>query len=244
MKPSTTKDGGRLEHLVGRVWVYPSDPDQAAVQGGVVVIADDRGSVIVDAGHSPALGERVAAQVRVAGLPEPRWLVYTHHHWDHVWGATAWGEVEIIGHESGVALLAAERERPWSHAYLREQVAANPLLEPSFTARAAAMPNWDGFAIRLPHRTFATGLTLPIGVELRHVGGRHAPDSIIVVDRESSVAILGDCIYPPPWHLRTPSDGLDFDLAHQLLDEDHDWYVPSHAEPWRHTDAVPVLGLS
>ena len=28
------------------------------------------------------------------GLPPARWLVYTHHHWDHVWGAVAWCDVE------------------------------------------------------------------------------------------------------------------------------------------------------
>src|SRR5918998_6112630 len=121
-----------LRHLAGRVWLYPHDPDPARVQGCVAVIADDDGSVLVDAGNSPAAARRVQAAVATAGLPAPRRLVYTHHHWDHVWGACAWPDVEVIGHRAGARVLEVEARRPWGDRYLREQVAANPLLGPSF----------------------------------------------------------------------------------------------------------------
>jgi hypothetical protein len=42
-----------LEHLTGRVWIYPHDPDPDAIRPSVAVIVDDRGSVLVDAGNSP-----------------------------------------------------------------------------------------------------------------------------------------------------------------------------------------------
>jgi hypothetical protein len=45
--------GQVLEHLTGRVWLYPHDPDPDAVRPSVAVIADDRGSVLIDAGNSP-----------------------------------------------------------------------------------------------------------------------------------------------------------------------------------------------
>ncbi|WP_255509832.1 MBL fold metallo-hydrolase [Micromonospora sp. AP08] len=154
-----------LRHLAGRVWLFPGDPDPFAVRPTVAVVADDRGSVIIDAGQSPAHAREVQAALAVAGLPEPRWLVYTHHHWDHVWGACAWPGVEIVGHESGVALLRAEAARPWSHRYLREQVGENPRLGHSFRARALAVDSWDGFAVLPPTRTFADELTLPTGVD-------------------------------------------------------------------------------
>lgn len=118
--------------MAGRVWWYPADPDPANVQGGVAVVADERGSVVVDAGNSPAHARLIQAAMAEAGLPAARWLVYTHHHWDHVWGACAWADVEIVGHAAGRALLEAEAARPWSHGYLREQVAADPRLGPSF----------------------------------------------------------------------------------------------------------------
>jgi glyoxylase-like metal-dependent hydrolase (beta-lactamase superfamily II) len=176
-----------------------------------------------------------------AGLPAAKWLVYTHHHWDHVWGACAWDDVEIVGHSAGAALLATEATRPWSHEYLRQQVAAEPLLGPSFRARARAMPSWEDFRIIPAHGTFDAGLDLPTGVRLRHVGGQHAPDSIVVAVPDSGVLLLGDCFYPPPWHLRTPDDTQDLEQVRGLLDEQYEWYVDAHSSPWRRSEGLRFL---
>ncbi|WP_344179269.1 MBL fold metallo-hydrolase [Kribbella lupini] len=225
------EDAGRLQHVAGRVWVYPHDPDPDAIGASVGVVADERGSVVIDAGNGPAHAREVQRAVAAAGLPEVRWLVYTHHHWDHTWGASAWGEVEVVAHASAVEILQVEAARPWSHRYLREQVRHNPKLGPSFRARALAVPDFSELRIMLPETTFAETLTLPTGVELRHVGGRHAPDSIVAVDPESDVMLVGDCYYPPPFHLRTDEDTTDFGMARRLLREGHAYYVDSHSEP-------------
>lgn len=219
--------------LAGRVWWYPADPDPAKVCGGVGYLAAPDGGLLVDAGQSPGHARRIQAALAESGLPAPRRLVYTHHHWDHVWGACAWPDVEIIGHETGAPLLRQEARRPWNRDYLAEQVAANLLLEPSFTARAAAVTDWDELAILPPHTEFADSLELPGGIEVRHVGGGHAPDSTVVIDHEAKVAFLGDCFYPPPYHLRKPADGHDVGMIRALLAEELDWYVDSHNEPRR-----------
>ncbi|MFD2765440.1 MBL fold metallo-hydrolase [Micromonospora eburnea] len=224
-----------LRHLAGRVWWYPHDEDHDNVQGGVAVIADESGSVLVDAGNSPAAARQIRADIEAAGLPAPRRLVYTHHHWDHVWGACAWPDVEVIGHRTGARILDAEARRPWGHRYLREELAANPLLGPSFRARARAMDSWNDFTIVPPHTEFDDALTLPGGIVVRHVGGRHAEDSTVVAVPDSGVLLLGDCFYPPPYHLRKPGDTYDLELIRSLLDENDlgrfDWYVDSHSHP-------------
>ncbi|WP_245233474.1 MBL fold metallo-hydrolase [Micromonospora parva] len=194
-------------------------------------MADERGSVMIDAGQSPTHARAIQAALAAAGLPRPRWLVYTHHHWDHVWGACAWPGVEIVGHETAVPLLRAEAARPWSHHYLDERVRADPRLGPSFRARARAMDSWADFTILPPTRTFTDVDELSVGVGLRHVGGGHAPDSTVVLVPDSGVMLLGDCFYPPPAHLRRPDDGPDLDLVRRLLWDDYLWYVSSHAEP-------------
>jgi glyoxylase-like metal-dependent hydrolase (beta-lactamase superfamily II) len=234
-------DAAALRHLAGPVWLLPGDPDPYAVRPTVAVVADERGSVIVDAGQSPGHAREVQAAMRAAGLPAARWLVYTHHHWDHVWGACAWPDVEIVGHAAGVAPLRAEAARPWSHRYLREQVRAEPRLGASFRARALAMDTWDDFTVRPPTTVFTDGLTLPTGVRLRHVGGRHAPDSTVVRVPDAGVLLLGDCWYPPPAHLRTPTDGPDLAMARELLDDDVDWYVSAHDEPLTRDQARAAL---
>ncbi|MFI7608147.1 MBL fold metallo-hydrolase [Micromonospora sp. NPDC049366] len=231
----------RFHHLAGRVWLCPGDPDPEAVQAGVAVVADDRGSVMIDAGQSPAHAREIRAALDAAGLAPPRWLVYTHHHWDHVWGAVAWPDVEIVGHVTGADLLRAEAARPWSHRYLRDQVRADPRLAPSFRARALAVDSWDDFLILPPTRTFTDEDELPVGVRLRHVGGAHAPDSTVVLVPDSGVMLLGDCFYPPPAHLRGPDDGPDLALVRRLLDDGYQWYVSSHGEPMTWDEARAVV---
>lgn len=234
-----------LRHLAGRVWWYPHDEDEQNVQGGVAVVADNTGSVLVDAGNSPSTALRIRAAIEAAGLPAVRQLVYTHHHWDHVWGACAWPGVEIIGHRAGARILAGEARRPWSHRYLRDEVAANPRLAPSFQARARAMPDWTGFVVLPPHTEFDDTMTLASGVRLQHVGGRHAEDSTVVAVPDSGVLLLGDCYYPPPYHLREPGDGPDLVLVRRLLDDhghgDYDWFVDSHDHPHPIRDVRALL---
>lgn len=220
-----------LVHLAGRVWLYPADPRADRVQGCVAVIASAAGSIAVDAGNCPTVAEHVQRAVAEANLPKVGTLVYTHHHWDHVWGACTWRDVEIVGHAAGHPLLVEEARQPWSHDYLRAEMAANPLLGPSFDARMRAMPSWDDFTILPPQRTFTATLDLPDGVRLRHVGGRHAADSLVVEVPDSGVLLLGDCFYPPPWHLRQPTDQPDFALVRHLISDRFDWYVDSHSDP-------------
>jgi glyoxylase-like metal-dependent hydrolase (beta-lactamase superfamily II) len=234
--------GAQLQHVSGRVWLYPHDPDPDAIRPSVALIADDRGSVLVDAGNGPEHASAIRNAVASAGLPAPRWLVYTHHHWDHTWGACAWSDVTVVAHASSVPLLAADAERPWSHQYLHDQVEGISRLGPSFRARALAVPDWTGFRIVLPDETFTDTVTLPVGVVLHHVGGNHAADSLVVTVPDSGVMLLGDCFYPPPYHLRGPDADVDHALIKRLLAERHPWYIDAHSSPRRLSEALAQSG--
>lgn len=65
------KDGWMLRHLTGPVWLWPADPDPDNVQAAVGVVAGETGSIVVDAGHSPALARRVRAAMAAAGCRLP-----------------------------------------------------------------------------------------------------------------------------------------------------------------------------
>ena len=93
------------------------------------------------------------------------------------------------------------------------------------------MPDWDDFEVLPPHDTFEDTRDLAYGVQLRHVGGKHAPDSVVVTVPDAGVILLGDCYFPPPFHLRTDDDGLDYGMARRLLKERHAWYVDAHSPP-------------
>ncbi|WP_211239693.1 MBL fold metallo-hydrolase [Jiangella gansuensis] len=232
-----------LRHLTGPVWLWPADPDPDNVQAAVGVVAGETGSIVVDAGHSPALARQVRAAMAVAGLPPAARVVLTHHHWDHTWGAAAW-EAPVVAHRLCAELMAAESREPWSHAYLRARVAENPLLEPSFRARGRAVDDFADLSFVAPATTFDHRLTVAAGgaeVELEHVGGGHTPDSTVVRVSSAGVLFLGDCYYPPAYHLRRPGDGPDLELAASLVSDDVEWYVESHDVPRRRAEVLAAL---
>ncbi|WP_407561307.1 MBL fold metallo-hydrolase [Streptomyces sp. 184] len=241
-----------LIRITERVWLWPHHPDPDRVQACVGVIAGDDGCLLVDAGHSPALARRVRNALGGAGLPRARRLAYTHHHWDHVWGAQEWG-VPVVAHELTADALRAEAGKPWSQAYLRAEMARDPRLVPSYRARSRAMAGdgrdgwdgWDGFRIVPPDETFTGRRPIRLGgvtVELRHVGGGHAADSTVVAVPSEGVLFVGDCYYPPPYHLRAEGAEPDLALARSLVDAEFEWYVESHDAPRRRAEVKAVLG--
>lgn len=61
----------RFHHLAGRVGLCPGDPDPEAVHAGVAVVVDERGSVMIDAGQSPAPAGDTQAALAAAGTSAP-----------------------------------------------------------------------------------------------------------------------------------------------------------------------------
>ncbi len=89
----------------------PSTGNSGGVSNLGIIVGEDRAAV-VDAGGSRAMGERVVATVRsITDLPIA-YVILTHMHPDHVFGATALADAgaEIVGHRALPQALAARAE--------------------------------------------------------------------------------------------------------------------------------------
>lgn len=106
--------------------VYASltrDGVNPSAYANAVFVAGSTGAVMIDAHHAPDAAARALAEFRDRVAVPVRWLVLTHGHGDHVWGASAvveaFPEVEIVAHPatrdslvlSGDRHLAAEVQR-------------------------------------------------------------------------------------------------------------------------------------
>jgi glyoxylase-like metal-dependent hydrolase (beta-lactamase superfamily II) len=223
----------RLRHLAGRVWLYPHHPDASRTQPCLAFVDLGDRCVLIDAGNGPAHARTVRAAALAQGLPPVHTIIYTHHHWDHVWGASVWQVNDIIGHAAALEPLREDAARPWSKAYAAQLARDNARMAPSVSARSHAIPDWAELVVLPPTRTFQRELQVATGLVVRHVGGRHAPDSAVVLDTESGVAILGDCFYPPPLHLRRDDDTHDQAMLQHLTGLPVDWLVEAHGPPQR-----------
>lgn len=140
------------------------------------------GLLIVDTrAHHGQARELISDLRRISSLPV-RWVVNTHHHWDHTFGNGEFVEAAIWGHERCRINLA-------DHGHtMREKVKA---MAPD---QASAL---DEVLIVPPAHTFMDSATVTFGertFELRHLGRGHTDNDIVVSVADADVVFAGDLI--------------------------------------------------
>jgi glyoxylase-like metal-dependent hydrolase (beta-lactamase superfamily II) len=224
-------------------WLLPHNPNETAVQSSIGVIVAQNKSLLVDAGNSPRLARKIKTELARLNLPPVFGIIYTHHHWDHVYGACEF-DVPVTAHVICKAILEEESKKPWGIEYLREEVRRNPRLTLSYKARANAIDDWQSFRIVVPKGVFEKESLIDLdglAVELEHVGGEHAEDSIVVKVPEDGVMYIGDCYYPPPLHLRQPDSAPSLNMLRRLQNNTYNLYVEGHDKPFTQAELLNIL---
>ena len=213
-------------------WLSPDSTTDRPVLGA---IAGTRGTLVVDAGASPAHARTLQQAIAAAGLPAPRYLALTHWHWDHIFGSAAW-DLPTFGHVETQRVTARLATLDWSDAALDARVAAGQEIAFCRDMMKLELPDRSGLVLRPPDITFAHQVTIDLGgvtCHLIYVGGDHAADSVIVHVPEDGVVFLSDCYYQnlyhaPPCYTTTKL----LPLLDRLLALDADLYLTGHgAEP-------------
>lgn len=232
-----------LTQLSEHVWLLPHNPDESAVQSSIGVVATRNECLLVDAGNSPRLARKLKTELVRCNLPPVTRIIYTHHHWDHVYGACEFG-VPVTAHKLCRTILRQEAKKPWGREYLNEEIKRNPKLRLSYRARAKNIEDWKAFRIVVPEDVFDTVTSIQLDglvIELEHLGGAHAEDSIVVKIPEDGVMFLGDCFYPPPLHLRGPDSAPSFDMLRRIQSSIYDLYVEGHDKPFTRRELLAFL---
>ena len=157
-------------------WMPPGPPDRPSL----CAVVGERWTLMLDAGSS-----RAHTRSFLDDLPSaPRAVVYTHSHWDHVFGG-----VEVGGLVIAQALTARKLEemaqRDWTDdANVNENIRQE-------------LPSPRTVEIARADVIFTEGIDLDLGglkVVVRHVGGAHADDSCVMFVEPDSVLFLGDAL--------------------------------------------------
>lgn len=186
--------------------------------GNVAFIVGDEAVAVIDAGGSRALGEAVVAAVRAETDRPIRYLVLTHFHPDHVYGATALAD-------AGAMVLAHVR-LPDALAVRAESYMAQAEREVGGGVLGSEVPDID--------RTVAGTEVLDLGqrlIELRAWPLAHSEADLTVLDRKTGTLLLGDLVVEE--HLPTLDGSLTGWLG--VLDAmravDATQAVPGHGGP-------------
>ncbi len=179
--------------------------------GNAMHVSDGGASMLVDA-KSVGFGMALRREAeRLAG--KPRWLVLTHHHFDHAGGAGAFtGDVTTIGHENISRRVVARAQRfsaelegydaSFFEAYMRSLRTFTEVKTDEQTRRE--IEGLAGKPAKLvpeslaPTQTMDTSMELRVGavaVELHHVGAGHTDNDVFVFLPGENVLHTGDLLF-------------------------------------------------
>jgi glyoxylase-like metal-dependent hydrolase (beta-lactamase superfamily II) len=207
-------------------WMAPAPPDRPSL----CAVVGDRRTLMLDAGSSSAQAREFLDALCAVSAARPSTVVYTHSHWDHVFGGAELNG-QVIAHASTAERLIELAAMDWSDEGLDRRVAAG-LASPQHAANVKQeLPSPRSVEVAPADVVFQDGLELHVGgatVSVRHVGGDHSADSSVMYVEPDRVLFLGDCLYDSPEGALTAE--LAFPLHETILGFDAALYVEGHNE--------------
>ena len=198
------------ERVSDNIYVFTSDL-YAQVTAGAIVTRG--GAILVDSLPFPAETRDMAAFISRICPPGVRYLVLTHYHADHAYGAFLFPHADIVAHANCRVLLAE---------------VGIPALE----AAKAEEPDLEEVVLRLPNITFDEGeMALRLGervVRLIHSPG-HTLDSVMVYVEDDRVLFAADTVMPVPSIVDGDVDAFRASL-HKVLELPIENMVQGHGE--------------
>jgi glyoxylase-like metal-dependent hydrolase (beta-lactamase superfamily II) len=147
-------------------------------------VVTNEGVVVIDALASPAQGERLLATVRAASSQPVRWLVLTHHHPDHHFGA-------IVFRRAGARVIAHPDRRTLASEGGEDALIAD-------WVRVVGLDAMRGFEFAdVPDRPVTGRDTLRLGgrtLVIAHPGPAHSPGDLTVWLPAERVLFAGDLL--------------------------------------------------
>lgn len=149
---------------------------------GFVITSD--GVVVFDTLGSPALADRLIAEIRKRTKLPIRRVIVSHYHADHFYGIPAF-------HRIGAQVWADTR----AHIYLNSPAALERLTE-----RKHIIGRWLGphFTLPQPDRWLDKPVDFVLGgvrFSVRHIGPAHSPEDLAMLVEPDGVLYSGDVVY-------------------------------------------------
>jgi glyoxylase-like metal-dependent hydrolase (beta-lactamase superfamily II) len=189
----------------------------ASLDLNIGVVAGGEGLLVIDTRAGPGQARELKDDIRRLSSQPVRFVVNTHHHWDHTFGNQEFRDSPI-----------------WGHRRCAEQLVTNGPAMKAFVGSIAQEMGERVGAVEIvpPDRLFDTSTTVLIGdraVELRFLGRGHTDNDIVALVPDAGVLFAGDLLEndaPPNF-----GDSFPMDWPHtaaELLDLVTGPVVPGH----------------
>lgn len=230
------------------------------LDGNSVAIIGSDGVLVFDSNGTPAAAAAVLAEIRTLTTAPVRYVVHSHWHWDHWYGAEVYREafpdVTVIAHEKTAAMMrgpALAFNRPGLDEQLPDyirglegRIAKGRATTPppaNLAALETALADARDFLDKktrvrhvMPTHTFSDRLDVTLGdrqVQILNYGRGVTPGDAFLYLPKERVLITGDLLVNPVSFALScyPSEWLR--VLERLDDLDTQVIVPGHGEPLR-----------
>lgn len=204
------------------IYLFVTPPySDVGLDGNAVAIITGDGVLVFDANGTPAAAANVLAEIRRLTTQPVRFLVYSHWHWDHWYGAEVYQRAF-----PGLQIVAQERERllmmgpalafnqPNLDTYIPQHIQQVEQLAARAAPGSPERLRWerhlqdDRFFLEqkrlvhhvLPTLTFADSLTIHLGgreIRVLHYDRAVTPGDAFLYLPEERVVITGDLLVNP-----------------------------------------------
>ncbi|NOX63823.1 MAG: MBL fold metallo-hydrolase [Chloroflexi bacterium] len=176
------------ERIADHVYIFRSGL-YAQVNAGLVVTRE--GCILIDTLPFPQETKEILRFVRQRLRSQVRYIILTHSHADHVYGAYLFPEADVIGHLLSRELMIRQTRPALAAARQRNAALAEVHLRlPTLLTEREATVRLGGFTLIM-----------------RHSPG-HAPDVINVYVKEEKVLFASDTVMPIPYFINGNIDNL------------------------------------
>lgn len=246
--------------ITEHIYIHPAE--HYTDRPNIGLITGEKYSLLYDAGNSEKYVEKLKAELSEQGLPFPDFVLLSHWHWDHSFGAKFWKVPIISGRKTDEQLREVSNWK-WDDFSMENRIKTGEDIVFCTEMIKREYPERDKIEIVPSDIVFDKTMSMDLGgisCELIHAKGPHSEDSVICYLPSEKFVFLGDAnckdLYGKPW---------EFDIEHEedflenvekipydehLLDEfialldtlDFEYCLSGHAEIMTKSELYKSLG--
>ncbi|NFT93102.1 MBL fold metallo-hydrolase [Clostridium botulinum] len=212
--------------------IYYMDFEQKSDRPVLGLVVGDQYSLVIDGGNSKDHAEKFLSYVKELEIPEVKYLVLTHWHWDHVFGMKTMNLINIV-HKKSNEKLEWMKGLEWTDKAIRDRVENGYEIEFCEEHIKIEYPNNDRkIEVAKNDIIFEGNMEIDLGgvtIRLDHINADHSDDCCLVNVVEEKVTFMGDAMYLDmyngPWSY---SREKLYPLLDTLISYNSQYYIPAH----------------
>ena len=192
------------------IYIHPAEHYTDRPNIGLII--GDKYAILYDAGNSEKHVANMKAELFEENLPSPDFVLLSHWHWDHSFGAKFWNVPIISGRKTDEKLHIVKNWK-WDESSMESRIKSGEDIVFCTEMIKREYPDRSKIEVASADVIFDEKITVNLGgihCELISAKGPHSEDSVICYVPSEKFIFLGDAnckdLYGKPW---------DFDIEHE-----------------------------